>query len=219
MSNKVTVILVEDHHLVAEGMKSALQDDLDILACVHTAADALLAAVQMAPDVILLDLSLPDRSGLELISELRSVAPDSRILVVSMHTDRSLAEAAISVGAQGYVPKDAGISELLVAISELMADRRFLSSLLTREHFKTRVGPTQLGLSRLTPRQQQIVRMIGRALSSAEIADQLGLSLNTVAFHRKRIRAALGIDSELGLVKYAWIIQMGNEGAAEVVEG
>ena len=68
MSKKVTVILVEDHHLVAEGMRAALQADLKILACVHTAADALVAAAQLAPEVILLDLSLPDRSGLELIA-------------------------------------------------------------------------------------------------------------------------------------------------------
>ena len=206
-------MLVEDHHLVAEGLRSALEPELDVVAWVDTAASALETAGSVEPDVILLDLGLPDRSGLEVISDLRACAPQSKILVVSMHTDRSLAEAAISFGAQGYVPKDAGIAELLVAVSEVMSGRRFLSNLLTREHFKTKVGAHQLGLSRLTPRQQQIVRLIGQALSSAEIAEQLGLSLNTIAFHRKRIRAALGIDSELGLVKYAWIINLGHEGA------
>jgi DNA-binding NarL/FixJ family response regulator len=205
-------MLVEDHHLVAEGLRSALESELDVVAWVDTAASALETAGSLEPDLILLDLGLPDRSGLEVISDLRARAPLSKILVVSMHADRSLAEAAVSFGAQGYVPKDAGIAELLVAVSEVMSGRRFLSNLLTREHFKTKVGADQLGLARLTPRQQQIVRLIGQALSSAEIAEKLGLSLNTIAFHRKRIRAALGIDSELGLVKYAWIINLGNEG-------
>lgn len=215
MNAPARVLVVEDHHLVSDGIRSGLSGEVEVVGCAYTAAEAMSMAEEHAPDVILLDLGLPDRSGLELITDLLRVAPLARIIVVSMHTDRSLAEAAVSVGAKGYVPKDAGLTELLVAIAEVMAGRRFLSSLLTREHFKTRVGPTQLGLSRLTPRQQQIVRLIGRNLSSAEIAEQLGLSLNTIAFHRKRIRAALGIDSELGLVKYAWVIQLGNEGTPD----
>lgn len=211
MIDRIRIVLVDDHHLVAEGMRSALSGDFDIAACVDTGAKALTAAVEFAPHVILLDLGLPDRSGLELIGDLRARAPKSRILVVSMHSDRSLAEAAVNAGAQGFVPKDAGMAELRVAISEVMAGRKFISNLLPRKHYRTGVGPTQLGLSRLTPRQQEIVRLIGNGKSSAEIADELQLSLNTIAFHRKRIRHSLGIDSELGLVRYALLIQVGGD--------
>ena len=211
MIERIRLLLVDDHHLVAEGLRSALDGDYAIVACVDTGAKALAAAIEFAPDVILLDLGLPDRSGLELIGDLRSRAPGSRILVVSMHSDRALAEAAINAGSQGFVPKDAGMHELRIAISELMAGRKFLSALLPRRHYRTGVGPTQLGLSRLTPRQQEIVRLIGNGKSSAEIAGQLQLSLNTVAFHRKRIRHSLGIDSELGLVRYALLIQVGED--------
>jgi two-component system NarL family response regulator len=211
MTDRTRILLVDDHHLVAEGMRSALDGDHEIVACVDTGAKALAAAVEFTPDVILLDLGLPDRSGLELIGDIRLQAPSCRILVVSMHSDRALAEAAINSGAQGFVPKDAGMQELRVAISELMAGRRFVSSLLPRKHYRTGVGPTQLGLSRLTPRQQEIVRLIGNGKSSAEIAGELQLSLNTIAFHRKRIRHSLGIDSELGLVRYALLIQVGQD--------
>jgi len=206
-------MLVEDHHLVAEGMRSLLQDTVEIVGYVDNGAKVVATALETSPEVILLDLNLPGRSGLELISELRTRVPQSRILVVTMQTERVWADAAMNAGAQGFVPKDAGMQELKVAISEVMAGRRFLSRLVPKKSHRAGTGPTQLGLSRLTPRQQEVVRLIGDGKSSAEIADQLRLSLNTVAFHRKRIRQSLGIDSELGLVRYALLVQVGQEEA------
>ncbi len=211
MTEKPRVLLVEDHHLVAEGMSTLLAEAVEVIASVDHGSKVLAAARQHLPDLILLDLNLPGRSGLELIGELRSEVPQCRILIVTMQTERVWADATLNAGAQGFVPKDAGMDELKVAISEVMAGRRFLSALVARRTSRTGTGPKQLGLSRLTPRQQEVVRLIGDGRSSAEIAEQLNLSLNTVAFHRKRIRQSLGIDSELGLVRYALLVQVGQD--------
>jgi DNA-binding NarL/FixJ family response regulator len=162
------------------------------------------------PDAITLDLGLPDRGGLEAIADLRAAAPEARLLVVSMHTDRALADAALHAGAAGYVPKDAGIPELESALGEVLAGRRYLSPRLPRRGPKSGIDAVQLGLGRLTPRQQEIVRLMGDGHNTAEIAERLHVSLNTVAFHRKRIRKALGIDTELGLVRYALLVQVGS---------
>jgi DNA-binding NarL/FixJ family response regulator len=196
-------------------MRSLLEDTVEVVASVDNGAKVIPAALETSPDVILLDLNLPGRSGLELIGDLRTRLPHCRILVVTMQTERVWADAALNAGAQGFVPKDAGMQELKVAISEVMAGRRFLSRLVPKKSHRPGIGPTQLGLSRLTPRQQEVVRLIGDGKSSAEIAGMLKLSLNTVAFHRKRIRQSLGIDSELGLVRYALLVQVGQEETEE----
>lgn len=206
------ILLVDDHHLVAEGLKSALQDHFEVLAIAATAAEALRLAGELRPGAILLDLGLPDRSGLELIPDLRASAPDSRILVVSMFTDRALAEAALEAGATGFVPKDAGVAELCVAVEEVLEGRRYVSSLLTRRHRAEVPGPRPLGFDRLTPRQQEIVQLIGAGRNSVEIAKVLHLSPYTIAFHRKRIRKALGIDTELAFLRYAFLVEVGNRG-------
>ena len=208
---RARLLLVDDHHLVAEGLKSALREHFDVLAIAATATEALRQATDLQPDAILLDLGLPDRSGLELIPDLGAAAPGARILVVSMHTDRALAEAALQAGAAGFVPKDAGMAELCVAVGEVLQGRRYLSSLLTRRHQSDVPGPRPLGFNRLTPRQQEIVRLIGAGRNSVEIAKALHLSPYTVAFHRKRIRKALGIDTELAFLRYAFLVQVGDQ--------
>lgn len=211
MAARARLLLVDDHPLVAEGLRSALREHFDVLAIAATAADALRQATELQPDAILLDLGLPDRSGLELIPDLGVAAPAARILVVSMHTDRALAEATMQAGAAGFVPKDAGMAELCVAVGEVLQGRRYLSSLLTRRHQSGVPGPRPLGFERLTPRQQEIVRLIGAGHNSVEIAKALHLSPYTVAFHRKRIRKALGIDTELAFLRYAFLVQVGNQ--------
>jgi len=214
MAIRPRVLLVDDHHLVAEGLRLSLQPRFDIVGVAHTAAAAVSMASELRPDAIALDLGLPDRGGLEAIADLRAAAPEARILIVSMHTDRALADAALHAGATGYVPKDAGIPELETALNEVLAGRRFVSVLLPRRGPRSSLDTAQLGLGRLTPRQQEIVRLLGDGHNTAEIAERLHVSINTVAFHRKRIRKALGIDTELGLVRYALLVQVGSEAEA-----
>jgi DNA-binding NarL/FixJ family response regulator len=129
------------------------------------------------------------------------------VVVVTMHVDPAMVDGAVAAGAAGFVPKDAGVDELKAAIHEVIAGRRYVSPRIKRR------GPRgndvdRMGFAQLTPRQQEIVRMIGRGLTGEEIAEQLGLTLHTVHFHRKNIARILGLDSEWAMVRYAILVGM-----------
>ena len=204
---RARLILADDHALFVEGLTRVLRPRYDVVAVAHSGDELLELLPSTRADCLLLDLSLPGRSGLDLLPDVRSVQPELRVLIVTMHLDRVLAEASLAGGAQGFVPKDSGIEELEVAIEEVLAGRRYLSPRVPKTSHRVALGAKQLGFARLTPRQQEIVRLIGLGKTTAEIAAHLGLSQSTVTFHRHNIRTALGIDSEWGLIRYAVLVQ------------
>jgi len=191
-----------------EGLRLALQNDYEIVGMLATGGHVVEECQRLTPDVLLLDLSLPDRSGLEIIVDLHAAVPAVRIIVVTMHVDRVLAEASLQAGAQAFVPKDAGFDELRKAIREVLAGKQFVSPLIPHLGPQLACGSPTYELSRLTPRQREIVQLLGAGKSTAAIARELHLSHYTVTFHRTRIRKALGIDSEWGLMRYAMIVRM-----------
>jgi DNA-binding NarL/FixJ family response regulator len=202
-------LLVDDHDMIVQSFRVALADHLDIVGSLRLGAEVRDAVQRLRPDVVLLDLGLPDRSGLEVIGELHADCPGCKILVVTMHADRILADAAFQSGAHGYVPKDAGIAELVTAVGEVLAGRRFLSDMVPRRpSHRADPGNPAFGLGRLTARQQQIVRLLADGRSTVQIAEALGLSTNTVTFHRVRIRKALGLKNEFELQRYAIVVRM-----------
>lgn len=211
MTGRARLLLVDDHHLVLEGLRSLLTPTHEVVAALSDGDGVIEAVTLHRPDVVLLDLSIPGRSGLELIPEIRLASPNTRVLVVTMHADRVLADVAFHVGATGFIPKDATADELLGAIAEVLAGRRFLSERVPHRTFRTTFGVQQMGFSRLTPRQQEIVRFIGQGRSSADIAQLLGLSPPTVTFHRSQIRKALGIESEWELTRDAILVTVGDD--------
>jgi DNA-binding NarL/FixJ family response regulator len=208
VSERIRLVLVDDHELVLESLRSSLSSEFDVLASVATGAEVLPAVLEHRPDVLLLDLGLPDRSGLEIISDLRQHTPDLRILVVTMHNDPVLVESALQSGATGFIPKNAGFQELCGAVKEVAAGHRYVSPRLPRRADRPADGSEQLGFEHLTPRQRQIVRLLGEGKSTAEIAAALSLSPSTVTYHRSRVRKALGLTSEAALDRYAFIIHL-----------
>lgn len=202
------LLLVDDHHLLLESLRHALQPEYEIVGTISTGGEVAEASLRLAPDVVLLDLSLPDRSGLEVIGDLKATSPAVKILMVTMHADRVLAEASIQAGAHGFVPKDAGLDEVRQAIREVLAGREFVSALVPRSGPRHAPGAIAFQLERLTPRQRQIVQLLGEGKSTHAIAHALGISHWTVTFHRTRIREALGIDTEWGLMRYAMVVRM-----------
>ena len=196
---------------MVEGLRSMLQDRFEIIGVGYSGDELLELLRSSQPDGLLLDLSLPGRSGLELLPDITVLQPRLRILVVTMHVDRVLANAAIRAGAHGFIPKDSGIDELQVAINEVLAGRQYLSPRIPKQSHRVALGAKHLGLSRLTERQQEIVRLIGDGKTTTEISEMLGVSENTVTFHRVNIRKVLGISSEWGLVRYAIMVQIDTE--------
>ena len=208
VSARPRLLLVDDHHLVLEGFRLELQDEFEIVGMLDQGARVLDECQRLTPDVVLLDLSLPDRGGLEVVMDLQNGAPDVKVLVVTMHIDPVLSDAAIEAGAMGFVPKDADVSELRTAIREVFAGRRYTSPLIAHRAMAYSQMELALGFSRLTPRQQEIVRLLGDGKSTARIANELHVSPNTVTFHRVRIRKVLEIPTEWGLMRYALLVRM-----------
>jgi DNA-binding NarL/FixJ family response regulator len=206
---KPRLLLAEDHELVGQGFVAVLSADYDFVATVTDGARVVEEVSRHAPDVLLLDLSLPNRNGIDLLPELRSRCPDVRVLVVTMHVDPHLVEMTLKLGAAGFVPKNATMDELRTAIEEVLAGRKYLSPKLPKQAYRGGVADP-MGFSRLTERQQNIVRMIGKGMNSEQIAEALGLTVWTVSFHRKNIRRALGIHTDMEMYRYAMLV--GSEG-------
>jgi DNA-binding NarL/FixJ family response regulator len=210
----VRLLIADDHALVVEGLRRLLEPAHRVVGVAHSGAEALRLVAREEADCLLLDLSMPEGNGLDLIAPIRARRPDLKILIVTMFVDKALAEASLQAGADGFVPKDAGIEELQAAIVEVMAGRRYVARAALKRGAPA-LDEQGLGLSQLTPRQREIVRLLGDGRTNLEIAEELGLTEKTITFHRTNIRRALGIPNEWGLVRYAMLARLTGRPAEE----
>jgi len=208
IAQRYRIVIGDDHHMMVEALRTALKTKQQVVAVAYTASEILAAVREHQPDVLLLDLSLPERNGLDLIPDVRAAAPQTRIIVVTMHLDRVLAESSLASGASGFVPKDAGLDELERAINVVMRGATFISPRVPASTNRVTLLAAHAALALLTPRQHEIVKMIAEGHTSQEIAKLLGLSERTVSFHRTNIREKLGVDSTLDLMRYAVLLQL-----------
>jgi len=200
MSNKISVLLVDDHSLVRRGFRRMLEDepDLAVVGEAGDGAEAVRLAQELKPDVIVMDCAMPGTSGLIATRQILEISPKQAILMLSMHSEETLVRQALDAGAKGYVLKNAVDLELPAAIRKVAAGEVVLDPQVSR--------PTALKGERnggLTNRELEILQLIVDGKSNKEIADQLGLSANTVAVHRANIMDALGIHKTAELVVYA----------------
>jgi DNA-binding NarL/FixJ family response regulator len=207
MAPRARLVLADDHELIARGLEKILMDRYDILGVAHSGTELLEVLAHETPDCVLLDISMPDRNGLEILPELRAIRPNLKVLMLTMYVDRVLADTALSLGANGFVPKNCGVDELCTAIEEVLAGHTYVSPAIPRRTDRSALEATHPSLAALTPRQHQILRLLGEGKSTAGIADTLALKPSTVSFHRANIRKKLGIDSEWGLIRYAVLMR------------
>lgn len=203
MTSRTRLLIVEDHPLVAQGLRALLAPRYEIVGIVRDPLRALAAVGRARPDVVLLDLSMPRRNGLELLPAIREAYPAVKVLIVTMHLDRGLADMAFKSGAHGFVPKESTAIELRGAIEAVLRGEKYLSNRVPKRVYR---DPDALGepvLDRLTKRQVEILKLVAEGKSVAEIADVIGLSPRTVEFHRASIRRTLGITTEWNLVRWA----------------
>ncbi len=189
------VLIVDDHTLVRAGLGRLLQtfDGIQVVAEASTAEQALEMALFHLPDLILMDLSLPGRSGLDALSDIRTRMPNIRTVMMSMHDDTGHVRDALDRGAVGFVVKDAAPAELELALRAAFAGQVFLSPQISAKMLApliARERPT--GIAALSPRQKQILRRLGGGQTTKEIAAELGISIKTVETHRARMMEALG---------------------------
>jgi len=210
---KTRILLVDDHPIVREGLtqRIAREPDLEVCGEVGTAAEALQFLRTTRPDVAIVDLSLKDRSGLELIRDMHLRGPRVKILVLSMHRASLYAERALRAGARGYVTKDEGVERVIAGIRRLLAGEVFLSEQLSQKILSRLAGAASREVespaSRLTDREVEVLRLTGQGLSVASIARRLHRSVKTIESHRANIKDKLNLRTSEDLLRYAiqWV--------------
>ncbi|HEY4739342.1 MAG TPA: response regulator transcription factor [Candidatus Acidoferrales bacterium] len=200
MPKKITVMLVDDHSLVRRGFRRIIEDepDLEVVGEAGNGEESIPLALRLRPRVIVMDCALPRVSGLVATQKILESAPETAILMLSMHSEDTLVRQAMAAGARGYILKNAIDLELVDAIRRVAAGEKVLASQLTREPgLKGERGAS------LTARELEVLQLIVSGKSNKEIASQLDLSVNTVAVHRANIMDTLGIHKTAELVVYA----------------
>ena len=199
--NSITVLLVDDHKLVRSGFRRILQDEADFAVVGETgdASQAIQMVRELAPNVVLLDSSLPGLSGLLATPSLIASSPQTAVLMVSMHTDQNHLIRAFQAGARGYLVKNADDIHLVSAIRRVVAGELVYPDEILRKQRQYLSNQDRT----LSSRERQIVQLIAQGKSKREIANYLRLSLNTVSAHRGNIMKALRIHKTADLMRYA----------------
>jgi two-component system, NarL family, response regulator NreC len=210
MDSPIRIILAEDHHLVRHGLRLLLEQEKGF--CLVAEAKDGLEAVQLTlqhkPDVLVLDLMVPRLHGLEAIRQVRRDCPRTRILVLSMHADEPYVVEAMRNGALGYVLKDGTADELVKAVRDVRAGKRYLSPALTRrtltDHLRRSSGEIQVDLyETLTNRERLVLQLAAGGLTSSQIASRLFISPRTAETHRANFMRKLALRSQTDLVRFA----------------
>ncbi len=206
--DRIRVLLVEDHTLLRETLRDRLsrEPDLEVAAEAANADEALRLSRAVNPDVILLDLTLPDQSGIAVLPELRKQCPDSRVLVITVHNEPSYLRAAIASGASGYLVKTANASVLLDAIRATRRGEVFIDPSM-RAHLSDIAKPLKMvevaPISRLSDREREVLVGLAQGLKYQEIAAKMGVSVKTVETYRTRLTTKLGFKNRADLMRFA----------------
>ncbi len=205
------LIIVDDHPLFREGLKAILagQENIVVAAEAGTAAEALELARTYAPDIMTVDLSLPDTNGIQLIRELRQLLPDLTILVLSMHADNACIQEACKAGALGFIPKDAGSATILKGLRRMLRKTMFIAH---PESVPPQTVPEGAGvphtsdlqaLEQLSPRELEVLKLFALGLTYKEVASQLFISPKTANNHRNNIVRKLQLKNSADLIRFA----------------
>ncbi|HCY83606.1 MAG TPA: DNA-binding response regulator [Desulfobacteraceae bacterium] len=205
---ETSVLIVDDHRLMREGLKSNLSQFTDI-SDIHQAGnglDAVRMAMELKPDVILMDINLPDLNGMEATRQILAQTPDTKILALTMHTDKVYVMGMMKAGAAGFLTKTCSARELYKAIQRISSDKAYICDEVIDIVLETAVNPDLSALGQekeLTRRESQILKLISEGNTNHEIADILCISNRTVEKHRKSVMDKLGIRTVAQLTKYA----------------
>jgi DNA-binding NarL/FixJ family response regulator len=212
LAPKKKLLIVDDHPMFREGIKSiiARNPQLEVVGEAGEGRAALKMVENLRPDMVLLDVSLPDMNGIDLIHDIKKFLPEIHILMVSMHTKIDYITSAFQAGARGYVVKDAPSGKILQALDLVSQGEYFLDTSIARQVVErlaelpgrqAKVADAAYGS--LTPREQEILRLMAEGHSKKKISDQLCISPKTVENHRANIMAKLDLHSTLEMVRYA----------------
>jgi two-component system, NarL family, invasion response regulator UvrY len=204
MSDALQVVLADDHPLMRHGVISVLHTAFADARFdeVSSAAELFARLAVAAPHLVILDLSLPDRHGLDCLGELARRHPDVPVLILSMHAEQTFALRALDLGAMGYLTKDRAREEIVGAVKRILGGRRYISSDLAEVLARQRSTPQRLPHEELSAREFRVLRELARGESLTTIAERLALSPKTVTTYRARILTKLGLANNAELVRY-----------------
>lgn len=211
------VFIVDDHELVRQGLRQLIEGEFDLQLCgeASNVKDALKMRASITPDVAIIDISLPDGNGLDLIKQLHRWQPNMRIIALSMHDDELYAERAINNGALGYINKQDSAQKLLIGIRQVIKNRIFVSLGIAKRFQKRQINNKSCEknntILKLTNRELQVFDSIGQGMKTKDIANTLKLSIKTIETHRRHIKDKLSLSSGTELVRAAIIWKMENK--------
>ena len=201
-TDRVRVLIVDDHPLVLEGIQSCLNtyDHIDVVGVATSGKEAVRLSKKHLPDIVVMDINMPEQSGLDTAELIREQTPDIKLLILSMHDNKEYITSAIMRGACGYVLKDVTTSEIATAIEVIHTGGRYFSSGVSDSLMQVKNLTKQ---KTLTSREQSVLLALANGNSNKEVAKHLGISVRTVETHRKNIKRKLNISSTAGLTRYA----------------
>jgi DNA-binding NarL/FixJ family response regulator len=202
------VLIVDDHPIVRQGLKRMIETEADMEVCgeAATEAQARRAIRELNPDIVIVDLALQEGDGLELVRDVHAHHPDVPMLVLSMHDETIYAERLLAEGASGYIMKQAAADQLLNALRTVLRGETYLSEQLSQSlNLRVPGGDPEAHdpVRRLSNRELQVLNLVGRGVSSREIAAELGLSVKTVESHRQSLKRKLNLATNSQLLQYA----------------
>ncbi len=206
---KIRVLLADDHRLFRVGLKSILerQPGFEVVGEAVDGLSTLKLTEQLAPDVILLDISMPGLNGVDTLRRLKELGSNARVVILSMHSGRDYVAETIKAGARGYLLKDSALDELVTGIRAVAAGEIFLPGRIARILVDDYIAVSEVGKTNaaiaLTTREREVVQLLAEGNSTKETAAKLSISVKTVETHRKRLMDKLGISSVAELTRYA----------------
>jgi DNA-binding NarL/FixJ family response regulator len=198
MARRPRLLLADDHPLFLDGVRRLLENQYDVVGIVADGKALITAAQSLQPDIIVVDISMPEMNGLAAAQVIRKTTPAAKFIVLSVHSDQAYAREAFRVGVRGFVSKRAAGAELLTAIRQVLDGRTYASPLIEPE-----TSGSAREAKRLTLRQLEILRLVAEGYQNKEIAQLLKISVKTVEFHKTRIMSELDIHTPAGLTRYA----------------
>jgi len=202
----IRVLLADDHAMMLDGLKALLAANpgIQVIAEAGNGRDAVRLALELRPDVVIMDVSMPELNGIEAVRLLHERLPEARVVILTMHSNSEHVYQALEAGAAGYLLKESAGPELVLAVHAVHAGRRYLSSALAELETADRPARRQGGpLASLSSRERQVLQLVVEGRSSAEIGAMVSLSRKTVETYRSRLMKKLGVSDVASLVKFA----------------
>lgn len=216
---KKSILIVDDHPVFRAGLTALvnLESDLAIAGEAHDSVQAMSAIESLRPDLVLMDMSLPGKSGLELLKDVRAMHPGLPVLIISMHDEAIYAERVLKAGGRGYIMKQAGPDKVIEAVRRVLEGRVFVSERISAQILdamsdsRGKSAGSGASTSKLTDREFEVLGLIGQGKEPNEIARLLHLSIKTVDTHRGHIKEKLGLRNGTELIHYAtrWVVEQG----------